>query len=57
MESLNDLIWTDEDDEVLSTTSGIMHYVACLTSCGGKVSNCGDSYGPGIIADYCARAC
>lgn len=33
MDSLNDLIWTDEDEDTAAAAKNILIYVACLISC------------------------
>lgn len=41
MESLNDQIWTEEDDDTVSATGDILIYLACLVSCEmGSTGNC-----------------
>lgn len=62
MESLNDQIWTEEDDDTVSATGDILIFVACLVSCEtGSTGNCStpppSPYGVGIIGEYCAPSC
>ncbi len=63
MESLNDLIWTDEDDgDVAASIDDILKYMECLASCiMNPISGCigGPGWppeGPGTT-NYCSRAC
>ena len=40
MDSLNDLIWTDEDEDAVAATRNILIYVACLVSCEMNSAGC-----------------
>ena len=62
MESLNDLIWTDEDENTADVTGNILIYMACLVSCQMVgTGNCRDGgpppYGTTSAADELCMSC
>lgn len=62
MDSLNDQIWTDEDENTVEITGNILSYRACLVSCEmGGTGHCGGSgsgpYGTTSNIDELCTSC
>lgn len=62
MDSLNDQIWTDEDENTVEVTGNILIFVACLVSCEMVgTGSCGgggyDAYGTTSASDELCKSC
>lgn len=62
MDSLNDQIWTDEDENTVEVTGNILIFVACLVSCEmvgtGNCSSGGPTpYGTTNASDELCKSC
>lgn len=59
MDSLNETCWTEEEIDIQTISTDLLHYQLCLAACTKQLpgSSKPDPYGGGMISVYCAPTC